>query len=69
MLAYILYFAFPGFFHFFLSTSQEIVWEEHPRNDLFCVEWDVKHLLNQSTDSDQSNAVIGSAVCMTDVYS
>ena len=25
----------------FLSTSQEIGWEEHLRNDLFCVEWDV----------------------------
>jgi len=24
------------------STSQEIGWEEHLRNDLFCVEWDVK---------------------------
>ena len=22
--------------------SQEIGWEEHLRNDLFCVEWDVK---------------------------
>jgi len=25
----------------FLSSSQEICWEEHLRNDLFCVEWDV----------------------------
>ena len=25
-----------------LSTSQEIGWEEHLRNDLFCVDWDVK---------------------------
>jgi len=29
--------------------SQDIGWEEHPRNDLFCVEWDIKPLLiNQS---------------------
>jgi len=27
---------------FFLSTSQEIVWEEHHRNDIFCAEWGVK---------------------------
>jgi len=26
----------------FLSTGQEIGWEEHLRNDLFCVEWDVE---------------------------
>jgi len=26
----------------FLSTNQEIGWEEHLPNDLFCVEWDVK---------------------------
>ena len=25
---------------------QEIGWEEHLRNDLFCVEWDVKLYLN-----------------------
>jgi len=23
----------------FLSTCQEIGWEEHLRNDLFCIEW------------------------------
>jgi len=23
---------------------QEIGWEEHLRNDLFCVEWDIKNL-------------------------
>jgi len=29
--------------HFSFSVlSQEIVWEERPRNDLFCVGWDVK---------------------------
>jgi len=32
----------------FLSTGQEIGWEEHLRNDLFCVEWDAKPQLNQS---------------------
>jgi len=31
-----------------LITSQGIGWVERPQNDLFCVEWDVKHLLNQS---------------------
>ena len=34
----------PGFDFCFLSTSQEIGWEEHLRNDLFCVEWDVRPL-------------------------
>ena len=29
-------------------SSQEIGWEERLRNDLFCVEWDVKPYLNQS---------------------
>ena len=32
-------------FSFILVPSQEIVWEERLRNDLFCVEWDVKPLL------------------------
>jgi len=32
---------FVGFL-FFPVPSQEIGWEEHIRNDLFCVEWDVK---------------------------
>jgi len=27
---------------YFLSTSQEIGWEERPRYDLFSVKWDVK---------------------------
>ena len=26
----------------FFGTSQEIGWEEHLQNELFCVEWDVK---------------------------
>ena len=26
----------------FLSTSQEVGWKQHLRNDLFCVKWDVK---------------------------
>jgi len=26
----------------FSVLSQEIVWEERLRNDLFCVKWDVK---------------------------
>ena len=29
-------------FFCFLSTRQEIGWEEHLQNDLFCVEWDVE---------------------------
>jgi len=36
------YFASPVFL-FFLSTNQEIGWGEHPQNNLFCVEWNVKH--------------------------
>jgi len=27
----------------FSVLSQEIVWEERLQNDLFCVNWDVKH--------------------------
>jgi len=38
----------PIFLNFFLGTSQEIGWEVCPRNDLFCIEWDVMLLLNQS---------------------
>jgi len=30
----------------FSVLSQEIGWEEHPHNDLFCVGWGVKALLN-----------------------
>ena len=29
--------------------SQEIFWEERLRNDLFCVQWDVKLSINQSS--------------------
>jgi len=32
----------------FLSASQEIGWEKHPRNDLFCVEWNIIRTLTQS---------------------
>ena len=32
----------------FSVLSQQIGWEERPRNDLFCVKWDVKPQLNQS---------------------
>jgi len=32
----------------FSVLSQEIDWEEHLRNDLFYVGWDVKLLLSQS---------------------
>ena len=37
--------------------SQEIGTEERLRNDLFCVEWDVKPLLSQSVS--QSGSFIG----------
>jgi len=33
-----------------LVPSQDIGYEERLRNDLFCVEWDVKPELNQSTN-------------------
>jgi len=36
------------FFPSFSVLSQEIGWEEPLRNDLFCVEWDVKPRLNQA---------------------
>jgi len=39
---------FSWFWFCFLGTSQEIGWEEHLRNGLYCVEWDVKPLLSQS---------------------
>jgi len=45
------------FFTFFLGTGQEIGWEEHPRNDLFCVECVVRHLLNQSINQSVSQSV------------
>jgi len=32
---------FSLFWFSFLSTSQEIGWEEHLWNDLFCVKWNV----------------------------
>jgi len=37
-------------FRFFLgiSTSQGIVWKEHPQNDLFCDKWNIKHQVYQS---------------------
>jgi len=31
----------PGLVLFSLYTGQKIGWEEHLRNDPFCVEWDV----------------------------
>ena len=40
-------FAFVVFVSVFSLLIQEIGWEERPRNDLFCVEWDVKPQLNQ----------------------
>jgi len=41
-LLYILWLFLLVFDFCFLSASQEIDWEEHLQNDLFCVEWDVK---------------------------
>jgi len=32
----------------FSVLSQEIGWEEHLQNYLFCVEWDIKTLISQS---------------------
>jgi len=48
---FMVYYGFsPGFiFNFsYLSTRQEIGWEERLRYDLYCVMWDVKPQLNQS---------------------
>ena len=52
-------FCFSLFFHFFIGTSHEIVWEERPRNDLFCAERDVKHLLNESTNQPVKTCLFG----------
>jgi len=41
-LLYILWLFLPVFEFCFLSTSKAIGWEKHLRNDLFCVDWDVK---------------------------
>jgi len=41
-------FAFVVLDLFFSVLSQEIGWEERLRNDVLCVEWDVKPQLNQS---------------------
>ena len=40
-LLYIFVVISPGFLFFFLSTSEEIGWEEHLRSNLLCVEWNV----------------------------
>jgi len=53
-------FAFVVFVSVFLLLSQEIGWEERLRNDLFCVEWDVKPQLNQSFSLWCLQAVINS---------
>ena len=46
---FMVYYGFsPGFIFSYLSTSQEIGWEERLRYDLYCVEWDVKPQLNKS---------------------
>jgi len=37
----------PGFIFSYLSTGQEIGWEERLRYDVYCVEWDVKPQLSQ----------------------
>ena len=44
----------------FLTSILEIGWEERLRNELFCVEWDVKPQLNQS-QKNHENAVNSSA--------
>jgi len=38
------------------STVQEIGWKECLHNDLFCVEWDVKHELRRSSSINASTA-------------
>ena len=47
---FMVYYGFSsGFICSYLSASQEIGWKERLRYDLYCVEWDVKPQLNQST--------------------
>ena len=44
---FMVYYSFsPGIIFSYLSTGQEIGWEEHLRYDLYCVEWDVKPQLS-----------------------
>jgi len=50
-------------FHFFLSTSQEIGWEMRPRDDVFCVEWDVKHSPSQIKHSPNQSALYDREIC------
>jgi len=55
----------------FSVLSQEIGWEEHFRNDLFCVQWDVKTLINQSVDQSYCSSILifwfpskGTSLCL-----
>jgi len=34
-----------------ISVLAEIIWEECPQNDLFCVEWDINQIVSQTTVS------------------
>jgi len=51
----------------FLTAGQEIAWEEHLHNDLFCDEWDVKPELNQSVNQSrhfsESLSMLHSCTC------
>ena len=44
-------------FSFLSIPGEEIGLGKRPRNDLFCVEWDVKPRLNQSIQSDGTRSV------------
>ena len=53
---------FPVGFDFdFLSTIQEIGWDEHLQSDLFTVRWDVKSHLDQSAYQSGSGRLIWTA--------
>jgi len=50
----------------FFSTSQELVWKVRPRNDVFCVEWGVKHLLDSAQLNPRNVSASGDGVAPTD---
>jgi len=56
---FMVYYGFsPGFIFSYLSTGQEIGWKERLRYDLYCVEWDVKPQLNQSTENTEGLNIV-----------
>jgi len=54
---------------FFSVLSQDIGWEERLRNDLFCVEWNVKpYSFNQCTFTFSCTVLFTVTYSLTQVY-